>query len=586
MPPKITNIFLPSGTRIPQEIQLTGRVEILEDFLNDQKKHRTVSKDDIEHLQQRLENMRYLNDMQRKNAHIKYIPKPAKKIEGGFQLDSLHQMERQKTYHNCWTMPVIMMLQAHGIYVPQENILASMPEFTKNQSREIVTNDPDMANMLSRDVNGDSANLSQLICKLIPNVKVCMHQYHMDDDNIKDIQPFCEDLKKQVIQSIQKEGSPVALLVGKHFRTIVGIKGDILQLKDSMSYKPDEIKEIPISSLFTKKASISITYLRNLMVLPDQPADRCFVDKPKYLGVDSSGNIFVQQHIMDAEKNCPSFKNIMGVGKLLPSLNTSVSLNNHVHIQETEYYPMKVNQNVVEISLDNKESMTVENIDYSVIYGKETERFDQWNKSTLRKEDFYQNMSQSVYKQVVGFANEARQELMSMVIQQNMDMDKCMQLLKVLAAEQMMRAERIMNDGKPGTFEQASGTPDQFNEHLDLMNPLVNSVFDKLCQSPFGFIAGVEEMLQQDSMQEHVKSYLTDRILDDAKLSADKKNRLVNNLMNKMEHSYESDRLLDLWENQKAADPIYISSSNEFKAVKNKMKQIVELKKQLEGQCH
>lgn len=38
MPPKITSIFLPFNTKIPPEIQLTGREDLLEEFLNEQKK--------------------------------------------------------------------------------------------------------------------------------------------------------------------------------------------------------------------------------------------------------------------------------------------------------------------------------------------------------------------------------------------------------------------------------------------------------------------------------------------------------------------------------------------------------------------
>ena len=581
MAPKISSLFLPSDSQIPPGIQLTGQEELLEEFLKEQKQNRTITKEDMEHLEQRLENMRFLNGIQKKNNHIKHIPKPAKIIEGGFLLDSLHQKERQVTWHNCWTMPVIMMLQAHGIYVSQDNIIASMPEFTKEQSEDITNGDRDMAEMLSKNVNGDSANLSQLICKLIPNVKVGMRQYIAYDE--KNIPTFCEDVKKQVTQSIEKERSPVALLVGKHFRTIVGIKGDNLLLKDSIASDPDKITEQPIASLFNNGPAISITYLRNLTVDLDKPAEKSLVDENRYVGVDSSGKISVLRDEINADRDCPSLENSIGVGKMLPSLITSVKLSDTVSIQETEYYPQQVDQEVIEISLDNKETMTIEDIDYPVIYGEEAERIAQWNMATLRREEFYQDMSQSVYKDVVGLANEERQKLMYMVSQQEVNMDEIRSSLKILAAEQILRAERILNDDKPGSYEKAADTPDQLYENLEMLNPLVESILDKQGRDLEKLKAGLKEMLQQDSMQEYAKDYLSDRIRKDANLSTSKKNRMVSNLQEKMDHSYERDRLLDLWQSQKEADPFYISSSKEFKAVKDKMNQLVELRNQMEG---
>ena len=41
-----------------------------EEFLKEQKQNRTITKEDMEHLEQRLENMRFLNGIQKKNNHI------------------------------------------------------------------------------------------------------------------------------------------------------------------------------------------------------------------------------------------------------------------------------------------------------------------------------------------------------------------------------------------------------------------------------------------------------------------------------------------------------------------------------------
>ena len=74
MAPKISSLFLPSDSQIPPGIQLTGQEELLEEFLKEQKQNRTITKEDMEHLEQRLENMRFLNGIQKKNNHIKHIP--------------------------------------------------------------------------------------------------------------------------------------------------------------------------------------------------------------------------------------------------------------------------------------------------------------------------------------------------------------------------------------------------------------------------------------------------------------------------------------------------------------------------------
>ena len=279
--PEISEPFVTDGMNLPKEIVYTGDAELLEEYLGNPEKH-PLNEKAKKHLRDRLENVRYVNEIANANAGVKYKPLDAVETENGFILTGIHQPERQETGHCCWTMPAKLMLQSRNINLEQETIRCYKPEIRLG-AQQLDELDDATVREFTRNVNGNIKNLSCLMHKLVPNAAMVQISYMVpyavktDPDAQAENEMFRRNFKEQVTSALRDHRSPVALLKNGHYRTIVGIDGDDLIVKDSLSavHGPDSDYKVSIASLFASPLDqTEITYMRDLTVtdgekLPD-----------------------------------------------------------------------------------------------------------------------------------------------------------------------------------------------------------------------------------------------------------------------------------------------------------------------------
>ena len=225
MPPKY---FVPRSefidfntTSIPKEVLNTGDPAIVSNCLNTNK---ALTFNDQQVLKGRLDAMNFVSEMVAEQNNSKHQPPKAYRNENGWQLPALHQ-NHQNSANGCWAMPVQLMLQSRGIEVPQNAIRYYRPVISGPESA-------DMTEEQTRELNSDTANNiargAELLQRLLPNTMVFQSAYGSSELPLNDdsIRAYRADLKKQVTSALSENGSPVALLIGGHYRTIVGIDGD------------------------------------------------------------------------------------------------------------------------------------------------------------------------------------------------------------------------------------------------------------------------------------------------------------------------------------------------------------------------
>ena len=269
MPPKY---FVPRSefidfktTAIPKEVRNTGDPVIINNCLNTNK---ALTFNDQQVLKGRLDAMNFVSEMVAEQNNSKHQPPKAYRNENGWQLPALHQ-NHQNSANGCWAMPVQLMLQSRGIEVPQNAIRYYRPVISGPESA-------DMTEEQTRELNSDTANNiargAELLQRLLPNTMVFQSAYGSSELPLNDdsIRAYRADLKKQVTSALSENGSPVALLIGGHYRTIVGIDGDDLIVKDSLN-NPVVDERLSLDEVFaqakqTDTKSVEISWLRDMDV--------------------------------------------------------------------------------------------------------------------------------------------------------------------------------------------------------------------------------------------------------------------------------------------------------------------------------
>lgn len=256
-----------------------------------------------------------------------------------------------------------------------------------------------------------------------------------------------------------------------------------------------------------------------------------------------------------------------------------------VVVNEMTFFPRKVDPDVKEIEIDapdiqNKSYYEMLNSDEEAKNeDKERER-KAVTKMLLTKEAFCQDLKQGTYKNLVQIANEERESLMlSAISDRPLEKEKVERSLKILILEQIVRAERLINDGKPGKLENDIGSPDDLYGAIDKIKVNLDKISypkldvnvpENIAQEKYKY--EVKKFIASDAIQTEIKNYLKGSFDRNKNLSLDEKTKLIKKIENSMNKSYEMDRLENLWERLEDADPFYIESSKPFKELKELMK--------------
>ena len=254
---------------ISAEKLMTGNVEDLKKFQK-QTPARTVQ----EYFDGRIAANQYIQELSGHRESNKKQKTRVQSSEDGSRivLEGPFEAGNQTSNNGCWSVSLELMLQSRGVNIPQEYIRAfrpftgtsqTMPKYTQTDLKAF--NDDDGQDLYTR---------AELITKTLPNTGLHQRQYSTLSDELEydhlylpqfagddtvigreiaregnrpkpvDEEKLGAQIMKDVSEALRQKQSPVSMMFGGHFRTVVGVdvsKRELLFL-DSMSQKENDIK--------------------------------------------------------------------------------------------------------------------------------------------------------------------------------------------------------------------------------------------------------------------------------------------------------------------------------------------------------
>ena len=208
--------------------------------------------------------------------------------EPTYELEGVSQYSFQSSGNGCWSCFFQVLASSRGVYAPQEQIRAYKPNLS--QEAAVKLND-EAFKALNYDQKNSALEMGDSILSFLPNTMLCEVEISSYDETIasKNITPeqylinCTEKIKKTVTHAILDEHSPVGVLLGNHYITIIGIDGDKVKYKNSIENsdinpnEPDYTFEAPISELFGDvilnedgtMSALQLTYAKDIKLSKD-----------------------------------------------------------------------------------------------------------------------------------------------------------------------------------------------------------------------------------------------------------------------------------------------------------------------------
>ena len=275
-----------AGKELAPEIKNCGDPKILGEYLQ----NITNLKPEVkEHLQARILANAKIQSLEESRAMIQKNRPPAIKYKDGTILlkNKKKDVPKQTTINGCWSAVLSDMLGHFGVDLTQEEIRAYRPELQSGKINE--------QNSLMDRLNSDSMNeindMADLIQRTVPNVA----HHHMSLGANKEENKAV--LKETVTDALLNKNSPVAVLYGDHYVSIVGIKGDTLIVQNPSAAYDTKYQKLSIDDLFNGCNSkngmgqVTIDWLEDLKFEKDGTCKN-INDQWKSMGIDCKGREF------------------------------------------------------------------------------------------------------------------------------------------------------------------------------------------------------------------------------------------------------------------------------------------------------
>ena len=289
-----------AGKELPPAIRNCGDPTVLSEYL----KEATNLKPEIrEHLEARALANAKIQSLEESRAIIQKNRPPAIKYKDGtiLLMNKKKDVPKQTTINGCWSAVLSDMLGHFGVDLTQEEIRAYRPELQSvlNNKESDKINKIHEQNSLMDRLNSDSMNeindMADLIQRTVPNVA----HHHMSLGANKDENKAV--LKDTVTDALLNKNSPVALLYGDHYVSIVGIKGDTLIVQNPSAAFDTKYQRLSIDDLFDRCNSangmgqVTIDWLEDLKFNKDGTCKN-INDQWKGMGIDCNGRKFGKGH--------------------------------------------------------------------------------------------------------------------------------------------------------------------------------------------------------------------------------------------------------------------------------------------------
>ena len=257
-----------NGNITKKLIRVTGNIQLLQNYLEANKDKLSAS--EIEHLNYRIKVMGEINKLSENN--LKEIHKqkaliaPVERKDGTLELVHIHQDKLQNTWNGCWSVSLQLLLQSRGVHLTQEQIRSFRPDITNETDAKELKNEE----MLNEDRKAIMDQKVDLVMKVLPNTSMNTITISNTGTNIEN---NLVTAKKLITKALREDCSPVSIVKDGHFRTIVGINGDEVLLKDSIQFRThgaNHTYKISLRELISgTKDNLSLYWLHDLSVEKD-----------------------------------------------------------------------------------------------------------------------------------------------------------------------------------------------------------------------------------------------------------------------------------------------------------------------------
>lgn len=171
-------------------------------------------------------------------------------------VENVVQSEMQHTTNGCWSVALSTLLKHRGVDLDQSVIRAYRPD------TNVFVGD---TSAINHDTSNEISTYTDLIQAVLPNTSVneafysnySVDKLWSDLEKQKEIAKATAKMKETIQYAMKEANGPVAILVGRHYRTIYGFKegliDDTVYLNDPME---KDAKPVSLYKLATESISV------------------------------------------------------------------------------------------------------------------------------------------------------------------------------------------------------------------------------------------------------------------------------------------------------------------------------------------
>ena len=230
-----------AGKSLKPEIRNCGDPKKLAEYLQ---KTTRMKKEIREHLEARIRANAKIEAYEKSRANIQKNRPPAVKYKDGTILlkNKKKDVPKQTSMNGCWSAVLSDMLAHFGVDLSQEEIRAYRPDLSNDPAQK--KDGAALMDRLNKDAMNEINDMADLIQRTVPNVA----HHHMSLGTNREKNKAV--LKAKVTDALLNKNSPVAVLYGNHYLSIVGIKDNTLIVQNSSTNYDSKYQKLTIDDLF------------------------------------------------------------------------------------------------------------------------------------------------------------------------------------------------------------------------------------------------------------------------------------------------------------------------------------------------
>lgn len=238
---------------LPKGIRNTGDPAVLSQYMEENKETLTYEQKFL--IRQRIAATEKKHQKQEENnlkmsegAELYTLPEVRTSAspngDEAIELPDVHQKEKQSSGAGCWSVFLANLAGSRGVELSQEEIRSYRPEQDKQgaENTKAVTDDAYNKDTTNNALERGDSILAYMPGQMLSELEITQYSEEQRKNGISRAefeQNAVEQLKTTIKHALKEDRSPVGLLAGGHYLTIIGIDGDTIKYKDSAGYHPD-----------------------------------------------------------------------------------------------------------------------------------------------------------------------------------------------------------------------------------------------------------------------------------------------------------------------------------------------------------